>query len=179
MLDRIVRIVELGSDRPDIRSFADAQHFRNPVRGNGAVHVIVQEKKIFSRGRSHAEIVDGGIIEASVIDRDADISFLLQFFIEAPGLLFGASVLHDDDFNLFIGNVPQGIQAFFQDIRMVPVRNDDRNERLRRQPVMHAVETVVFQNFSRPRKSQSLQRILDGFLPCLIGVDLAHRIVRR
>ena len=63
MLHRIVRVIQLCADRPDLGSLQIGYHFFHKVRRDH-FHVIVQKQEILSLRLPDAEIIDRRIVKA-------------------------------------------------------------------------------------------------------------------
>ena len=126
MLDRIVRIIQLGSCDPHVLPLTVAQHFFYPAFRYD-FYIIIQKQKVLSLCIGYCEIIDCRIIELSFPGNDPDILLqVLDHLIISKGVFFLTVIFYHKDFIIIIRSpFPDGFQTFIQIFHMILIRNNN------------------------------------------------------
>ena len=177
MLDRVIRIVELCSCDPYPVLLTVLEHFLNPGRSDD-LHIIVQEKKIFSTGFLHCKVIDGRIIELFLPGQDPYIVIsAFECFVIGKGFLVFAVILYNKNLIILPGrSLLNRRNAQFQIIDMIFIWNDNGDQRLTLDLYMASVPSGSFCHFYGCRDSHSFVMCFYRSSSCLKCITFAFRV---
>ena len=129
VLNRIVRVIELCSYRGHVRPLGVHQKLLHPLPCDD-LHVVIQQKHIFSIRKGDAKIIDAGIVEVSLILHNPNLRIMLQRLVIIKNLFRLAVILHDDNFVILIGGfIDDRFHAAGQIFHMILIRDHNRDQR--------------------------------------------------
>ena len=144
MLQRLVRVEQLcAADGRAAGVGALPQKLREPIR-IAHLHVVVQQQQVIPAGVLPAKVVDAGKVEAllRVADHLQAVVALPGFLIIGKGGRVGGVVLDDDNLKVLpAGFGPDAVQALFQIVGVVLVRDEDAYLRVAHDIPLHPVGT--------------------------------------
>ena len=96
MLHRVVRIIQLRADRPDLRSLQIGHHLFHKI-GCDDFHIVIEKQEILSLCLFDAEIIDRRIVKALFwILQDTD-ALCFEFFVIGKRCFLSAVVLNNQN----------------------------------------------------------------------------------
>ena len=176
VLDRIVRVVELGTHGTHIGALAVAEQLAQEV-GRQNFNVIIEQQQMLTLGKRCAKIVDGREIERAFPLKCHDPAGrepVMQRFIVGECRRVGRVVLDDDDLKIVIPGVfVQACQAAVQIIGVVFVRDQHADLRAARQLIPDLERPGrIRHRHGAPQQAEAFELGVDGPLPCCDGVGL-------
>ena len=96
MLHRVVRVIQLRADRPDLRSLQIGHHLFHKI-GCDDFHIVIEKQEILSLCLFDAKIIDRRIVKALFwILQDTD-ALCFEFFVIGKRCFLSAVVLNNQN----------------------------------------------------------------------------------